>query len=56
MFWQPNNEENKYLKLIAGMSVDCMMGKGTDDKETYISNLKIAIESLENKQTEGEET
>jgi len=37
--WQPNKEERKYLELVLNMTLDCLLGKGTDTKKTYLENL-----------------
>lgn len=37
----------KYVSLIQSMSLDMQMGK--IDKQTYISNLKMIVEQLEEK-------
>jgi len=45
--WTPNEEEAKFLDTILSMSVDCKMGMGTVDRETYISNLRTMCNMLE---------
>jgi len=47
MTWLPNKEEENYIKLIIGMSTDCLLQKGTDNIKTYINNLKMIISQLE---------
>ena len=47
MEWRPSEEENRYLRLVLSMTIDCMMGKGTDTVETYTNNLRIIGEELE---------
>ena len=47
MSWKPTDEEAKYLKLVVSMSTDCLLGKGTIDGDTYISNLLIIVTDLE---------
>jgi len=44
--WEPNEEEKKYLDLIAGMTVDCRMGRGTDSRKTYLENLEEIIRQM----------
>ena len=39
MAWNPNKEQTKIMRTIAGMTIDCLMGKGTENEETYTSNL-----------------
>ena len=41
--WKPTEEEAKHLKLVMSMSIDCLMEKGTSDKETYLANLEAII-------------
>jgi hypothetical protein len=45
--WQPNDEEQKYLKLIISMTTDCLMGKGTADRKAYVNNLKSICRLLD---------
>jgi len=47
MAWHPSTEERKYIELIVSMSVDCLMNKGTVDAMTYVANLKIAANSIQ---------
>ncbi len=47
MNWQPNKEQGKYLNTIASMTVDCLMGKGTVDRGTYTSNLKMMADLID---------
>ena len=47
MTWHPSTEEKEYLQCILSMTIDCMMGKGTDTVETYGSNLKIAANGIQ---------
>ena len=43
MSWNPNHEEKKLLQLILSMTMDCILGKGTDTKETYFANIKLMM-------------
>jgi hypothetical protein len=44
--WIPTNEEMKYLQLIMSVCLDCALGKGTKDRETFISNLALITNQL----------
>ena len=37
----------QFVKLIVGMSTDVLMGKKYPDKKTYVSNLKMMAEDME---------
>ena len=45
--WNPSKEEREYLNLILGMTMDCLLNKGTADLSTYTLNLKLACNKLE---------
>ena len=45
--WQPVGKDRKSLELIYGMTIDCLLGKVTDTKVAYISNLKLIIDEME---------
>lgn len=45
--WIPTKEEAKYLSLIQSMACDCRMARGTDTRETFITNLRMMVDSLE---------
>lgn len=47
MPWTPTEEENKYLQTVASMTIDCIMGNGTENKETYVSNLRLFADAIE---------
>ncbi len=47
MSWQPTEEEIEMMRTISGMTIDCIMGKGTDNKETFLSNLRIMADMIE---------
>ncbi len=44
--WEPTSEEAKYLNLIMSMCLDCLMNKGTKDRKTFISNLKLIADRM----------
>ncbi len=44
--WEPSVEEKKYLDLVMAVSVDCSLGRGTVDRETYLANLESVIKLL----------
>ena len=46
--WQPSAEENKYLELIASMTIDCIGHSGTHTRSTYINNLRMICDKMEN--------
>lgn len=46
MNWKPSKEQSRYLNLIISMSTDCLMGKGVDTQETYVTNLKMITDQL----------
>ncbi len=45
--WIPNKKEGQFLDTIAAMTIDCRMGKGTNNKETYTSNLRTMADLLD---------
>lgn len=45
--WKPNLKEEEFLKLIASMTLDCLMGKGTVDRNDYIANLRLICRELD---------
>ena len=45
--WQPVGKDRQSLELIYGMTIDCLLGEGTDTKVAYISNLKLIIDEME---------
>ena len=47
MNWVPGKKEQEFLKLIIAMTSDCIMGVGINKKTTYISNLEMIINRLE---------
>ena len=46
MGWRPNEEEEKYIRLIMSMSTDSLLGNGPDSRETYIQNLRMMADQL----------
>lgn len=44
--WEPNNKERKYLVLVMSMTTDCILGRGTVDRETYVGNLERIAKQL----------
>ena len=48
--WSPNDEERKYIELIMSMCVDCLSSRGTENRRTFISNLKDIAYYMERKQ------
>ena len=52
MNWNPNDRQKKFLETIIVMSTDCIMGKGTANIETYLSNLRIMADMIEKKEIE----
>lgn len=49
--WIPTNDEKRYLDLIASMTVDCLLGKGTVNRRTYTDNLRTCANQLDELQT-----
>lgn len=47
MAWNPNEEQKKIMNTIVGMTVDCLMAKGTDNEETYVSNLRFMADMVD---------
>ena len=45
--WQPTKEERKYLGLVLNMTLDCLLGEGTDTKGAYLQNLNQIKDFLE---------
>ena len=52
MNWIPSKDEQKYLELVASMSIDCIMGRGTSDRKAYVNNLRTAAELLDKVKTD----
>ena len=44
--WTPNKTEKKHMELIVSMSIDCILGKGTDNLDTYLTNLRQIADIL----------
>ena len=44
--WKPNKIEKKHIELIVSMSIDCILGKGTDNLHTYLANLRKIADIL----------
>jgi len=53
--WIPNKKEKQFLDTIAAMTIDCQMGKGTVNKETYTSNLRVMSDLLDDIRDEEKE-
>ncbi len=47
MSWKPIEEQIKIMKTISSMTIDCIMGSGTDNEETYLSNLRFMANLVE---------
>jgi hypothetical protein len=47
MSWQPDKKEESFLRIILGMTTDCLLGDGVSNLSTYISNLKMYVNALE---------
>jgi hypothetical protein len=45
--WEPTENEKRYLQLIISMSVDCCMGRGTQDRRTYTDNLRVCANQID---------
>jgi hypothetical protein len=45
--WRPNKIEERYLRLIAGMTVDCLMGNGTQNRKAFTNNLRVCANQLD---------
>jgi hypothetical protein len=46
MSWIPDEMEKKYISLIASMCIDTLQGKGPEDKQTFLANLKMIRKEL----------
>jgi hypothetical protein len=53
MSWKPDDEQRQFLNTIASMTYDCLMGNGTVDVETYLSNLRIMCDMMEKETKES---
>lgn len=53
MAWTPEADDEKMLKLIMSMSLDSLMGRGVDTKETYLSNLEMVINEMRTERSDG---
>jgi hypothetical protein len=51
-YWKPTARQEEFLKTVMGMSVDCLMGKGTNNCEAYIANLRVMADMLEHENKE----
>ena len=47
MAWEMNEKERDMVKLVASMCVDTMMGRGPNNKETYVGNLRNLADTIE---------
>ncbi len=45
--WEPKEKDGKMLELIISMCINCICKDGVDNKETFISNMKLMIEKME---------
>jgi hypothetical protein len=45
--WEPDAEEEKHLRLIMSMSIDCLMGKGTRTATAYTKNLRAIADLID---------
>ena len=47
MEWNPTEDEKKHLTLICGMCFDCIEGHGTENKKTFLANLQLIAEAIQ---------
>jgi len=47
MSWQPEGEELKWVKMIQTVSLACLIGDGTDNRETFIDLIKTYLDLME---------
>ena len=45
--WEPDITEQKYVKLVMSMSMDCLLGKGTDTPKAYTQNLRMIADQID---------
>ena len=45
--WKVLAKEKEYLELIISMTTDCLMGKGTDSRSAYTSNLRMIANCID---------
>ena len=45
-YWEPTEEQKKYLNLIQSMTMDSVLGRGVDSIHTYIANLENIIKLI----------
>ena len=45
--WVPDPKQRQVLNVIMSMTTDCLLNRGTDDVETFVSNLRTYCEMLE---------
>ena len=45
--WKPSEEEKKYLELLLSMVTDCLLGRGTEDEKTFLANLKLIANRMD---------
>jgi len=45
--WKPDLTEQKYIKLVMSMSVDCLMNKGTNTAKAYTQNLRTIADLID---------
>jgi len=46
MEWIPTAKERKYIELVISMSTDCLMGRGTQNADTYCLNLIMISKAI----------
>ena len=49
MSWQPKEDQKKLMETLVVMTVDCLMGKGTSNEETYTGNLRTIARLIDEK-------
>lgn len=47
MTWELSEEEKQHLASIFAMTSDRLLGRSTEDKATYIENLRTECDRLE---------
>ena len=46
--WNPTPKERQYIDLIASMCIDTACGSGVNDCATFVSNLRMIANQMEN--------
>lgn len=43
MAWEPDDKQKEYMKTIQCMTLDSIFGRGVENVETYVENMRVLI-------------